>query len=95
MQAATTQYHLRNFDAAEDLFEDLLNRDPHRIEVTPLDIRVDTQQSCSWKCKAIDIGICMSKVHHPNLIWLPASASHAFFSLLPLTFSLATHNNQI
>ena len=33
IQAATAQYHLRNFDAAEDLFEDLLERDPHCIEV--------------------------------------------------------------
>lgn len=33
IQAATAQYHLRNFDAAEDLFEDLLARDPHCIEV--------------------------------------------------------------
>jgi len=35
IQAATAQYHLRNFDAAEDLFEDLLERDPHCIEVPP------------------------------------------------------------
>jgi anaphase-promoting complex subunit 8 len=36
IQAATAQYHLRNFDAAEDLFEDLLARDPHCIEVGSL-----------------------------------------------------------
>lgn len=32
-QAATAHYNLRNFDEAQDLFEDLLDRDPHRIEV--------------------------------------------------------------
>ncbi|KAK9814160.1 hypothetical protein WJX72_001350 [[Myrmecia] bisecta] len=31
-QAATAQYNLRNFDEAQDLFEVLLERDPHRIE---------------------------------------------------------------
>lgn len=31
--AATAQYNLRNFDEAQELFEDLLERDPHRIEV--------------------------------------------------------------
>ncbi len=30
---ATAQYNLRNFDEAQELFEDLLERDPHRIEV--------------------------------------------------------------
>ncbi|EIE22594.1 TPR-like protein [Coccomyxa subellipsoidea C-169] len=29
---ATAQYNLRNFDEAQELFEDLLERDPHRIE---------------------------------------------------------------
>ena len=33
-QAAIAHYNLRNFDEAEDLFQDLLERDPHRIEVT-------------------------------------------------------------
>ena len=33
MQAATAQYNLRNFDEAQELFEGLLERDPHRIEV--------------------------------------------------------------
>lgn len=32
-QAAIAHYNLRNFDEAQDLFEDLLDRDPHRIEV--------------------------------------------------------------
>ena len=32
-QAAIAHYNLRNFDEAEDLFQDLLERDPHRIEV--------------------------------------------------------------
>ena len=30
--AAGAQYNLRNFDEAQELFEDLLERDPHRIE---------------------------------------------------------------
>jgi anaphase-promoting complex subunit 8 len=30
--AAAAQYGLRNFDEAQELFEDLLERDPHRIE---------------------------------------------------------------
>ena len=32
MQAATAHYHLRNFDEAQEFFESLLERDPHRIE---------------------------------------------------------------
>ena len=31
--AALAQYGLRNFDEAQELYEDLLERDPHRIEV--------------------------------------------------------------
>ncbi|KAK9812215.1 hypothetical protein WJX73_004699, partial [Symbiochloris irregularis] len=31
-QAALAQYNLRNFDTAQELFEDLLKRDPNRIE---------------------------------------------------------------
>ena len=34
-QAALAQYNLRNFDEAQELFEDLLARDPYRIEVRP------------------------------------------------------------
>ena len=34
-QAAVAQYNLRNFDDAQELFEDLIERDPHRIEVGP------------------------------------------------------------
>ena len=33
-QAALAQYNLRNFDTAQELFEDLLVRDPHRIEAS-------------------------------------------------------------
>lgn len=33
-QAAMAQYNLRNFDDAQELFEDLIERDPHRIEVS-------------------------------------------------------------
>ena len=33
-QAATAQYSLRNFDDAQELFEDLLERDPERVEVS-------------------------------------------------------------
>ena len=32
-QAAVAQYNLRNFDGAQELFEDLIERDPHRLEV--------------------------------------------------------------
>ena len=32
-QAALAQYNLRNFDEAQALLEDVLARDPHRIEV--------------------------------------------------------------
>ena len=32
-QAASAQYNLRNFDEAQALFEDLMARDPHRVEV--------------------------------------------------------------
>ncbi len=39
-QAATAHYNLRNFDEAEDLFQDLLERDPHRIEVCSLELVV-------------------------------------------------------
>ncbi|KAL3158903.1 anaphase-promoting complex component apc8 [Trebouxia sp. C0010 RCD-2024] len=31
-QAAVAQYNLRNFDGAQELFEDLIERDPHRVE---------------------------------------------------------------
>lgn len=31
-QAAVAQYNLRNFDDAQELFEDLIERDPHRVE---------------------------------------------------------------
>lgn len=34
-QAAVAQYNLRNFDGAQELFEDLIERDPHRVEVKP------------------------------------------------------------
>ena len=34
-QTATAQYNLRNFDMAQALFEELRQRDPHRIEVLP------------------------------------------------------------
>ena len=33
--AAMAQYNLRNFDEAQELFEDLLESDPHRIDVSP------------------------------------------------------------
>ena len=33
-QAAVAQYNLRNFDGAQELFEDLIERDPHRVEVS-------------------------------------------------------------
>ena len=32
-QAAATHYAMRNFDEAASLFEDVLARDPHRVEV--------------------------------------------------------------
>ena len=32
--AALAQYNLRNFDEAQELYEDLLERDPHRIDVS-------------------------------------------------------------
>ena len=32
-QAATAQYNLRNFDQAQALFEELIRREPHRVEV--------------------------------------------------------------
>ena len=32
--AAMAQYNLRNFDEAQELYEDLLERDPHRIDVS-------------------------------------------------------------
>ena len=34
-QAAVAQYNLRNFDDAQELFEELIERDPHRVEVSP------------------------------------------------------------
>ena len=34
--AAAAQYALRNFDEAQELFEDLLERDPFRIEACTL-----------------------------------------------------------
>jgi len=34
--AAAAQYNLRNFDEAQELFEDLLERDPHRVEARAL-----------------------------------------------------------
>lgn len=40
--AATAQYNLRNFDEAQELFEDLLERDPNRVEV-----RVTTSKALS------------------------------------------------
>lgn len=33
--AALAQYNLRNFDEAQELYEDLLESDPHRIDVSP------------------------------------------------------------
>ena len=33
--AAMAQYNLRNFDEAQELYEDLLESDPHRIDVSP------------------------------------------------------------
>ena len=32
-QAATAQYNLRNFDEAQALFEELIQREPYRVEV--------------------------------------------------------------
>ena len=45
-QAAVAQYNLRNFDDAQELFEDLIERDPHRIEVrfTPFHYLL------AWQC---------------------------------------------
>ena len=37
-QAAVAQYNLRNFDGAQELFEDLIERDPHRVEVRLLPV---------------------------------------------------------
>lgn len=34
--AAMAQYNLRNFDEAQELYEDLLDRDPYRIDVSAL-----------------------------------------------------------
>ena len=34
-QAALAQYNLRNFDESQALYEDLVERDPYRIEVHP------------------------------------------------------------
>jgi len=33
---ALAQYNLRNFDEAQELYEDLLESDPHRIDVSSL-----------------------------------------------------------
>lgn len=32
--AAAAHYNMRNFDEAQRLYEDLLGRDPHRVEVS-------------------------------------------------------------
>lgn len=46
-QAATAQYSLRNFDDAQELFEDLLERDPDRVEVS-------TALCCGVRCDLTD-----------------------------------------
>lgn len=52
-QAAVAQYNLRNFDGAQELFEDLIERDPHRVEVFCL----TTHPSLAW-----------SKLHSGSLL---------------------------
>lgn len=49
-QAATAQYSLRNFDDAQELFEDLLERDPDRVEVS-------TAFCCGVRCDLTDCAI--------------------------------------
>ena len=47
-QAAVAQYNLRNFDDAQELFEDLIDRDPHRVEVTLLLHCSDCMHKALW-----------------------------------------------
>ena len=47
-QAAVAQYNLRNFDDAQELFEDLIERDPHRVEVNLLLHCLDCVHKALW-----------------------------------------------
>ena len=55
-QAATAQYSLRNFDDAQELFEDLLERDPERVEVSTAPccgVLCGPHRLCNWKLAAL------------------------------------------
>ena len=59
--AAMAQYNLRNFDEAQELFEDLLESDPHRIDVSPSPASAirqckDEVWSCCLQCQTADTG---------------------------------------
>ena len=58
-QAAVAQYNLRNFDDAQELFEELIERDPHRVEVSPAWQLIGRDQAC---CLSSAIIFCMGKV---------------------------------
>ena len=55
-QAALAQYNLRNFDESQALYEDLVERDPYRIEVPspsgPQSSRIVFSSAPSHQCKS-------------------------------------------
>ena len=62
--AAMAQYNLRNFDEAQELFEDLLESDPHRIDVSPSPASAIRQSRCKGTASSLpgsqtaDTGSC-------------------------------------
>lgn len=71
--AALAQYGLRNFDEAQELYEDLLERDPHRIEVISL---------CLSSLQAAFLIYCMGILQCKNPHFSEVTCQHAHAPLL-------------
>ena len=63
-QDLAAEYNLRNFDEAQELFEDLLESDPHRIDVSPSPASAIRQSRCKGTASSLpgsqtaDTGSC-------------------------------------
>jgi hypothetical protein len=65
--AASAHYNLRNFDEAQELFEDLLERDPHRIEVGP-SMHFHTRHLPSFPLERVCLD-CSVRFYHPRAVF--------------------------
>jgi hypothetical protein len=67
--AALAHYNCRNFDTAQALYEDLLERDPWRLQVcAPGCLGVDSIDCTLWKCLVWLIHVGCTMAQHSGLM---------------------------